>query len=408
MRGVIAASLGNALEWFDIVVYGFFAATIAGQFFPTGNPATSLLIALGTFGVSFFIRPLGAVVLGAYADRHGRKAALLWTIVLMMVGTAIIALTPPFHMIGVTAPILIIVARLIQGFSAGGEFASATAFLAEQSVARRGFYSSWQFASQGVTSLLAAGFGTALTAWLTPAQIDSWGWRIPFLFGLLIGPVALYIRRHVDESPEFVAAAPSALPLAAALSMQRGQLLIAVGTVVLATVAMYLLLYMQTFAVRQLALPAADGFHATLVVGLCLVLITPVSGAASDRFGRLAVAIPAAIALVLLPMPLFVWLTSAPSAGALLVVETILAIATAVYLGAVPALLTELFPVGNRTTAMSVSYNLSVMTFGGLAPFFVTWLLAATGWAAAPSAYLTVAALLSLTTLTIAYRNGVR
>ena len=408
VRAVAAASLGNALEWFDIVVYGYFATIIAAQFFPTSDPLTSLLVAFGSFGVSFFVRPLGAVVIGAYADRKGRKKALLLTIKLMMLGTFIIAVMPSYGAIGIMAPVLIILARLIQGFSAGGEFASATAFLAEQSREHRAFFSSFQFASQGLTSLLAAVFGTALTALLTQDQLESWGWRIPFFFGLLIGPIAIYIRRFVNETPEFENASELEGTLSASLISQRGNLAIAVGLVILATVSMYMLLYMQTFAVRELSLSAETGFRATLAVGVALIFITPLAGAISDRKGRVKVAVPAAIMLLLLPTPLFLWIVASPSATRLLVIEALLAIITALYLGAIPALLTELFPVRVRTTGMSISYNLSVMIFGGLAPLFITAIIGLTGMRIAPGIYISFAALLSLGALFAAYRKGVR
>jgi len=202
-RAVAAASIGNALEWFDFIIYGFFAVVMAKLFFPTGDETVSLMVALAAFGVPFFMRPLGAIVIGNYADRHGRKAAFTLTILLMMVGTAIIAMAPTYATAGLLAPLLIVLARLIQGFSAGGEFGSATAFLAEQDPKRRGFFASWQFASQGLTTVLATSIGVTLTSTLTTAQIESWGWRVPFIIGLLIGPVAWYIRRHVDETTEF-------------------------------------------------------------------------------------------------------------------------------------------------------------------------------------------------------------
>src|SRR6201996_3637275 len=176
-RTVVAAAIGNALEWFDLVVYGFFAVVISKLFFPAGNDTVSLLLTLGTFGVSFFMRPLGAIVLGAYADRAGRKAALMLSILLMMLGTLIIAILPTYATIGVAAPVILVAARLMQGFSAGGEFGSATAFLAEHVPARRGFFASWQVASQGLTTLLAAGFGAVLTGGLSPAEMGAWGWR---------------------------------------------------------------------------------------------------------------------------------------------------------------------------------------------------------------------------------------
>src|SRR5882757_8318271 len=211
-RAVIAASIGNALEWFDFVVYGFLAVTMAKLFFPTRNETISLLLALGTFGVPFFMRPLGAIILGSYADRYGRKAALTLTILLMMAGTAVIALAPTYSSVGLIAPILVVAARMVQGFSAGCEFGS-----------------------QGLTTILATGFGATLASTLSAEQMEAWGWRLPFLFGLLIGPVAYYIRRHTDETMEFRATSASEAPLREALSDSKMRLLIAFGTVVLST-----------------------------------------------------------------------------------------------------------------------------------------------------------------------------
>ena len=202
-KAVVAASIGNALEWFDFVIYGFFAVTIGKLFFPTNSDVDSLLIAFATFGITFFVRPLGAIIFGAFADRHGRQAALSLSIAVMMLGATIIAITPTYSAIGPIAPIVVVLARFLQGISAGGEFGSATAFLAEQDPKRRGFFASWQFASQGLTTVLAASFGAVLAATLTGEQMELWGWRIPFVFGLLIGPVAYYVRRRVDETEEF-------------------------------------------------------------------------------------------------------------------------------------------------------------------------------------------------------------
>lgn len=266
-NAVIAASIGNALEWFDFVVYGFFAITIARLFFPAADEGTSLLVALATFGVTYFMRPLGAIVLGDYADRHGRKAAFSLSIVLMTLGTGIIALAPTYAAIGLWAPILIVLARCIQGFSAGGEFGAATAFLAEQHPERRGFFASWQFASQGLTTVLATAFGAVLAGALSVEQLDSWGWRIPFLFGLLIGPVGYYLRSHVEETAEFRSTHVRRAPLREAFLEGKKRLLISFGAVVLCTVAMYTILFLPTYAVRQLGLPASGSFLATLLNG---------------------------------------------------------------------------------------------------------------------------------------------
>jgi MHS family proline/betaine transporter-like MFS transporter len=199
-RLIVATSVGNALEWYDITVYGYFAAYISRAFFPNDDPTISILLTFGTFGLSYLIRPVGGVILGAYADRHGRKASLMISIVLMTIGTLAIAFMPAYGTIGILAPVAVLAARLVQGFSAGGEFGSSTAFLVEHAPDRRGFIASWQFASQGLSTLLASAFGVGLTSWMSPADMQSWGWRIPFLFGILVGPVGIYIRNHLEDA----------------------------------------------------------------------------------------------------------------------------------------------------------------------------------------------------------------
>jgi MHS family proline/betaine transporter-like MFS transporter len=407
-RAVAAASVGNALEWFDFVIYGFFAVTMAKLFFPTGNETVSLLLALATFGVTFFMRPLGAIVIGNYADRHGRKAAFTFTILLMMVGTAMIAATPTYAAIGILAPLLILLARMIQGFSAGGEFGSATAFLAEQNPERRGFFASWQFASQGITTILATGIGVVLTSTLTTAQIESWGWRIPFLIGLLIGPVAWYIRRHVDETMEFQTMQVSKSPLRDALSDSKKRLLISFGVVVLCTVAMYTVLFMPSYATRQLGLTASGGFLGGLLTGVIQVILIPIFGAMSDRHGRLPIAFVSAAAMLVVVYPLFSWLAAVPTLQTLLIVQAIMGVLMAGYMGPLGALMSELFPARMRTTGLSISYAFGVAIFGGFAPFINTWLIEATGSKLAPSFYLMLAGAISLAALVAARRLGAR
>lgn len=404
-RLVTAASIGNALEWFDLVVYGFFAATIAKLFFPAGDDTMSLLIALGTFGVSFFMRPLGAVVLGIYADRAGRKAALTLSITLMMVGTLLIAAMPTYASIGVLAPIGLTLARLIQGFSAGGEFGSATAFLAEHSPARRGFYSSFQVASQGLTTLLAALFGAVLTSALAPEQMTAWGWRVPFFFGLCIGPVAYYIRRHTTETPAFLQAQPSEAPLQEALGSNGARIVYGIGAVILATVATYLVLYMPSHAVRQLHLPPRVAFSAAVVTGLVQMIASPIAGHLSDRIGRIALMRIGAIALLVLVYPAFLLLQTHPVEGALWLVQAVLGLLLALYFAPLPALLAELFPTRTRTTGMSLAYNLAATLFGGFAPFIITWLIATTGNPLAPAFYVMGAALISSAALWVIARR---
>ncbi|RYZ09287.1 MAG: MFS transporter [Comamonadaceae bacterium] len=398
-RAVISASIGNALEWFDLVVYGFFATTISRLFFPTGDDTVSLLLTLGTFGVSFFMRPLGAIVIGAYADRVGRKKALTLSIMLMFFGTLMISVVPTYASIGLLAPAVLVLARMLQGLSAGGEFGSATAFLAEHAPRRRGFFASWQVASQGLTTLLAAGFGAVLTGNLSPEQMAAWGWRVPFIFGLLIGPVAYYIRRNVDESPEFAKIEATSTPLADTFADQKERLLLAIGIVVLGTVATYLVLFMPTYGVKQLGLPASVVFTATMTVGLIQMLIAPVMGHLSDRFGRVRIMLTAAVLLLLTVYPMFSILVANPTFGTLLAVEMVFGLLMTAYFAPVPAILSELFPTRTRTTGLSLSYNTAVTIFGGFAPFILTWLISVTNDKLSPSYYLLFAAVISISAL---------
>jgi MHS family proline/betaine transporter-like MFS transporter len=408
-RAVAAASIGNALEWFDFIIYGFFAILMAKLFFPTGDETVSLLLALATFGVPFFMRPLGAIVIGNYADRHGRKSAFTLTILLMMVGTAIIAVAPTYATAGVFAPLLILFARLVQGFSAGGEFGSATAFLAEQNPKRRGFYASWQFASQGITTVLATAIGVGLTMSLTPAQMESWGWRVPFFIGLLIGPVAWYIRRNVDETMEFKSMQVSASPLKEALSEGRKRLLVSLGVVALCTVSMYtIVLFMPTYATRQFGLTTSVGFLGGMLVGAIQVVLIPWFGGLSDRYGRLPITFVSAAAMSVLFYPMFAWLAASPTLQTLLIVQAIFGVLMAGYMGPLGALMAELFPARVRTTGLSVSYAFGVAIFGGLAPFISTWLILATGSKLAPAFYLILAGIISLVALVFARRLGSR
>ncbi|MEX3949846.1 MFS transporter [Paraburkholderia sp. EG287B] len=407
-RIIIPASLGNALEWFDLVVYGFFAVTISKLFFPTGSSGVSLLLALGTFGVSFFMRPLGAIVLGVYADRAGRKAALMMSITLMMAGTLLIALLPTYSSIGLWAPAGMVVARMIQGFSAGGEFGSATAFLAEHAPRRRYFYTSWQVASQGVTTLLASGFGAVLNATLSPEQISSWGWRTPFVFGLLLGPVAYYIRRNVDETPEFARGEQTITPLAETMKSDRKRLLYAVGVVVLATVATYFVLYMPTYAVQRLGIAPLGAFLATLAAGMTQFIVAPVAGRIADQRGCLGIMSWSSMLYLLLAYPLLVLLKAHPSVVMMLSVEVVLGALVATYFGVLPGLLSDLFPTRTRSTGLSLAYSIAVTIFGGFAPFIITWLIQTFHSDLAPAYYVTVAAAVSLATVSMLRARGGR
>ena len=407
-RAVAAASIGNVFEWFDFIIYGFFAVTIARLFFPAGSETVSLLLTFASFGATFLIRPFGAVVLGHLADRHGRKAGMTLSISMMMAGTAITAFAPTYTFVGIFAPIMVATARMMQGFSAGGEFGSATVFLAEQNPKRRGLYASWQFAGQGLSTVLATGFGAALSGALTAEQMGMWGWRIPFLFGLLIGPIGYYIRRQVDETSEFRSAQTTSAPLWETFLSGKTRLLVAIGTIVLVTVAAYSAVYMPTYAIRELGLPPVGGFLATMLAGAIQIVMIPLVGALSDKLGRLPIATAAIVAILITAHPLFARLVAAPTIESLMLVQAVIAVFVAAYAGAIPALISELFPVPVRTTAVSTSYSVAVAIFGGFAPFIITWLVDVTGSHLAPSYYLMFAAAVSLVALGAAYRLGFR
>lgn len=396
-----AASIGNALEWYDILVYGYFAVTVSSLFFPKADPTTALLLTFGTFGVSYLVRPLGALVLGAYADRAGRRAAMLLSIVIMTIGTGLMAIMPTYNSIGIIAPIAVLIARLLQGFAVAGEFGSATAFLVEHSTTRKGFFASFQWFGQGLAAVLASLFGVIMFGWLTPEQLSSWGWRVPFFFGLLIGPIGLYIRKHVAETPEFREKGPSEAPLGQLFAQYWDRLLMCIGIVVLSTGSNYIILYMPTYAIRQLHLPQSLGFIATLIGGILLTLGAPFFGHLSDRVGRIRVMVVVCVLFAISAYPAFVLLVAHPSLAGIVGIVCWLSLLKAAYSGTLPALMAELFPTATRSTGIAVSYNISVPIFGGFAPLIAAWLITVTGSQLAPSFYLIATSLLSLLTLIV-------
>ncbi|WP_322044585.1 MFS transporter [Paraburkholderia sp. J67] len=396
---VVATSAGNALEWFDIAIYGFFAVFIGKHFFPAASETASLLLTFGAFGASYLVRPLGGMVLGAYADRRGRKAALMLSVSLMMLGTAIIALVPDYATIGMAAPLAVLAARLIQGFSAGGEFGASTAMLIEHAPHRRGFIASWQFATQGLATLLAASFGYGLAKGMPAADLAAWGWRLPFFFGLLIGPVGLYLRRFIEDAEDFTHAARTESPVREVFARQKRLVFVSIGLLTVSTAVNYLLQYVPTFAMRDLHLGAATGFGATMVGGVILTVVTPFAGHLSDRIGRRRQMTWVALLFALTAYPGFAWATSQASAAPLFVLIAWLALLKSIYFGALPALMAEIFPAATRATGMAIGYNVGVTVFGGFTPAIVTWLLGATGDKSAPSYYLILTATISLAAL---------
>lgn len=406
---IIAATAGNLLEWFDFLVYGFFAAILAEVFFPTGNSTVSLLITFGAFGLSYIVRPLGAAVIGTYTDRAGRKAGLTLSIALMMVGTTLMVVTPGYATIGIAAPLIITAARLLQGFSVGGEFGSAVAFLVEHAGDRKGFSASWQWASTGIISVIVAIFGLILTTSLTHEQLLTWGWRIPYVFGLLVGPVGLYIRSRMDETPEFLGATkPPTLPISELLRRHPIPVVLALGASIISNASYYLLLYIPTYAVKTLHLPSYTGFAATLVGGIALAVVSVIAGHLSDKMPRPRIPLAMAWLFAIAAYPTFWLMVAYPSLATAMFAVGFLNLIKGGYSGILPSLLAEQFPVDSRAVGIAFSYSISVTIFGGFAPFFATWLIAETGDPLSPSFYLMATALLSIIALMAIQRRTAR
>jgi MHS family proline/betaine transporter-like MFS transporter len=398
-RAVAAAVAGNVLEWYDFAIYAYMATVIAKKFFPAGDEVTSLLSTFAAFGIGFVVRPLGGILIGRLGDRRGRRTALLLTIALMAVGTVLIGLTPTYETIGVAAPVLIVCARLMQGFSAGGEWGGSTAFIVEWAPeGRRGLYGSLQQCSVAGGLLLGAAVA-ALTSTVLPADaLESWGWRLPFLLGGLLGPVGLYMRKHIGETPAFARREQTHSPGSTSPLRLAAR---AFGFTVVWTVSYYAILtYMPTFLQKQAGVPRGHALWYTAASLLLLALVTPAMGHLSDRIGRKPMLLAACAAFLLLPYPLLGLIVSSGAPVAILLSQLALSLAIAVFSGPGPAAIAEIFPTGRRSTWMSTGYSLAVAVFGGFAPFIATWLIDRTGNPLSPAFYLMAAAAVS--TLVIA------
>ncbi|AOE87248.1 citrate-proton symporter [Pseudomonas sp. TCU-HL1] len=401
-RQVTAAVIGNALEWYDFIVYGFLSSIIARLFFPSESEYTSLLMALATFGVGFFMRPVGGVLLGLYADRKGRKAAMQLIILLMTLSIALIAFAPDYAAIGLGAPLLIVVARMLQGFATGGEYASATAYLVESAPAnRRGLYGAWQLFGQCLAVFAGSGMGALVTHTLSPEALDSWGWRVPFIVGLLIGPVGMWMRRHMEETEAFLEAREAqsgeSVSFFRMLRENRRAVLVTLGNTICGTVAFYVVLVnMPTFAHKQLGLPLDQVFMVQMAAVALMTVVIPLAGALSDHLGRRPVLLAGTLAFLLLVYPLFTWVAAAPSLERLLFMQLLLCTAIGTVYGPGPTAGAEQFPTGVRSTGLALSNNVGVMLFGGFAPFIVTWLTKTTGDPVSPAYYVLLAASIGL------------
>lgn len=401
-RQVVAAVVGNALEWYDFIVYGFLASFVARQFFPAQDEYTSLLMALATFGVGFFMRPVGGVLLGIYSDRKGRKAAMMVIIQLMTLAIAMIVFAPSYAAIGLGAPLLIVVARMLQGFATGGEYASATAYLVESAPPhKKGLYGSWQLVGQCLAVFSGAAMVAAVTHFFSPQTLDLWGWRLPFVIGLLIGPVGLWIRKYMEEPEAFIEARKQVRGngpgLWQVVSSQRRAILVSMGLCSGSTVSFYVVLVnMPTFAHANLGLPLDQVLLVQMFAVALMTLVIPFAGALSDRVGRRPVLMAFTLAFFVMVYPLYVWVAAAPSIERLLVMQILLCGAIGGFFGPAPTALAEQFPIEVRSTGVSVAYNLAVMLFGGFAPLIVTWLSRVMATPVAPSFYVLATSIFSL------------
>jgi MHS family proline/betaine transporter-like MFS transporter len=408
-RAISAALIGNLFEWYDFTSYGLFGLPIAKAFFPNYGPFTSILLALGTFGVGFIMRPVGAIVLGQYSDRRGRKAALTLIITLMTIGTALIVFVPTYAQIGPLAPALILVARLLQGFSVGGDLGSATAFIMESAPRRlRGRYAGWQAASQYGGSLIGATMAALVSNLLTETQVVEWGWRIPFIFGLVLGPVGYYIRAHATEPVEFLKDRSSHddPPLEELWNHHRPDVGRVFGVTILYTIATYtLILYMPTYAAQYLDVPLSSAMVATALAQAVLVIVCPCAGQWSDRVGRKTMIGAASGALFLASYPFFALLVHYPTGVMLAAGQALMAVLLGLLAGPSVAYMGDLFPARVRSSGLSLGYNLAVPIFGGFGAFIITGLIIATGIRVAPAFYIMFGAILTLGTIILASRG---
>ncbi|AMO82981.1 MFS transporter [Obesumbacterium proteus] len=395
-RTVFRVTSGNFLEMYDFMVFGYYASAIAETFFPTQSPFASLMLTLMTFGAGFLMRPLGAIVLGAYIDHHGRRRGLLITLGLMALGTLTIACTPSYHSIGMAAPLLILAGRLLQGFSAGVELGGVSVYLSEIAPKdRKGFYVSWQSGSQQIAVIFAALLGVGLNQYLGKSVMTDWGWRIPFIVGCLIVPFLFYIRRMLEETEAFNQRKhrPSMSEITRSVASNWQLVLVGMFMVVTTTVSFYLITaFTPTYGKTVLQFTAQQSFLVTLLVGISNLFWLPVMGSLSDKVGRRPLLLLFSALMLLTSYPSLNWLVAHPSFAHLIEVELWLSFMYASYNGAMVVCLTEIMPAEVRASGFSMAYSLATAIFGGFTPAISSYLIHATGDKAMPGMWLSAAA----------------
>jgi len=408
---VVRVSLGNFLEMYDFMVFGYYAAAIGRAFFPSRDEYASLMLSLMTFGTGYLMRPLGAIVLGAYIDHHGRRRGLLLTLTLMAVGTVSIAVMPGYETIGLFGPVLVVLGRLVQGLSAGVEIGGVSVYLSEIATpGRKGFFVSWQSASQQVAVMFAAVLGVILSLTLRPEQMTGWGWRVPLLIGSMLVPFLLLLRRSLTETEEFKARRhrPNTAEIWRTIMANWRLMILGMMLTLTTTVTFYLITaYMPTYGGSVLHLTATSSMVVTLCVGFSNFCWLPVMGALSDRVGRRPLLLLFSSLALVTPYPVLMWLVSAPSFGRLLAAALWFSMIFGSYNGAMVVFLTEVMPANVRVSGFSFAYSLATGIFGGFTPAVSTWLIHETENPAMPGAWMAFAGLMSLAATLILTRRRV-
>jgi len=398
-RKVIASALvGNMLEFYDLAIYAFLAVYISTVFFPNSDAYVSLLVTLATFGVSYFIRPLGAIVIGSYSDRNGRKAGMMLTIWAMGVGTALIAFAPGYATAGIVGTAILVIGKLLQGFSAGGEFGTSVSFVTEHApVSRRGYFASFQVVGIGLATGLSSLVSLGLTANFSTADILDWAWRLPFILGLIIVPFGYWIRSQVDETPEFLLTKKTESPVKTTLTTAKARICCAIGVYSLAASSNYLLgIFIPLYAQRELGMSPADSMLGALGYSLAQIFLPPLFGALSDRFGRLQMILTGVILTGVCTLPAFQWMVSTPTVPVYVTCVTGLTACVMVFQGAMPSFLAELFPNSVRTTGLALIHNLNFTVIGGLSLLVCTFLAKETGSKFVPAFYVMATVVIAL------------
>lgn len=406
---VFRVTSGNFLEQFDFFLFGFYATHIAAAFFPASNEFASLMMTFAVFGAGFLMRPLGAVILGAYIDDVGRRKGLIVTLAIMASGTLLIVLVPNYASIGLLAPALVLIGRLLQGFSAGAELGGVSVYLAEMATpGHKGFYASWQSASQQVAIVVAAALGFALNEWLTPSEISDWGWRVPFAIGCMIIPVIFLLRRSLQETEEFAARKhrPTMKQVLATLAANSSVVVFGMLMVAMTTTAFYMItVYAPTFGKTVLQLSTGDALLVTLLTAVSNFIWLPIGGAISDRVGRKPLLLAMSLMTLITAYPALTYLAQSPTFGHMLEVLLWFSFLYGMYNGAMIPALTEIMPVEVRVAGFSLAYSLATALFGGFTPAISTWMIHVTNDKAAPAYWMMFAALCAFIATWMLYRR---